>query len=413
MWFCWDQQPRGDQLTGMWSGTLGTPGYRWRPQTWWGWKCYPSRCRTGLCCCRSLCWEAWWGRLCPECSPPPGPWPGTCAFARWHPELRSLWPSNWGPLRSRCLCRTLPLLEERQRYCWAASGTRVIKADHRVLHYATVSSREAAVEASAVDVVDRFGISAVEELLFVVVVFVLRLQLLLHQLVALPQRRVLDALNLPVRQQRFYWCVLHKSQKLQQVWKHIQRWKLAKGQNTHCSIMEKNPYPEPVVKPNVLSPALEKSLPPSEGQTASSIFEGVEALYWICQELRPPGEPNWGLTTRVWQCPRLRMFLPFLSLLLLFKCPSRTMTPWGPAALRRLQRFVPTLFITWEPATWTSLEQRLTLMMFAGSPVALVFVSTSMYSGEPAGSGNLLTRRPCMSSHSGGTAAAQLKDMSR
>lgn len=36
-----------------------------------------------------------------------------------------------------------------------------------------------------------------EELPFVVVVFVLGLQLLLHQLVALPHRGVLDALNLP------------------------------------------------------------------------------------------------------------------------------------------------------------------------------------------------------------------------
>lgn len=90
-------------------------------------------------------------------------------------------------------------------------------ANHRVLRYSTVSSCEAAVEPSTVYVVDRVGICAVEELPFVGVVFVLKLQLLLHQLVALPQRWVLDALNLPVRQQHFYWCALKKSQKLQQL----------------------------------------------------------------------------------------------------------------------------------------------------------------------------------------------------
>lgn len=73
----------------------------------------------------------------------------------------------------------------------------------QVLCYRTVSSGEAAVEASVVNVVQRLGVSAVEELPLVVVVLVLGLQLLLHQLVALPQRRVLDALDLPGRQQHF------------------------------------------------------------------------------------------------------------------------------------------------------------------------------------------------------------------
>lgn len=75
-----------------------------------------------------------------------------------------------------------------------------------------MSSCEAAVEASAVYVVDGFGVGAVEELPFVVAVFVLQLQLLLHQLVALPQRCVLDTLNLPVRQQHFYWWSLKEAE---------------------------------------------------------------------------------------------------------------------------------------------------------------------------------------------------------
>lgn len=100
-----DQQHQIKVLTGMWSGTLGTPGYLGTRWTWWGWQDYPWRCRTGLCCCQSLCWEVWWGSLCPGRSPPPGPWPGTCASVRWRPGGRSRWPSTGGPLRSRCLFR--------------------------------------------------------------------------------------------------------------------------------------------------------------------------------------------------------------------------------------------------------------------------------------------------------------------
>lgn len=65
----------------------------------------------------------------------------------------------------------------------------------------TINSCVAAVEASGVDEVDGVVSGAVEELPFVVGVLVLHLQLFLHQLVALPQRRVLDPFNLPDTEQ--------------------------------------------------------------------------------------------------------------------------------------------------------------------------------------------------------------------
>ena len=69
----------------------------------------------------------------------------------------------------------------------------------------------AAVEASVVDEIDGGGCCAVEEVLLVVFMVVLLLQLFLHQLVALPQRRVLDSFNLPTQLQhvtRSYGMVL-------------------------------------------------------------------------------------------------------------------------------------------------------------------------------------------------------------
>lgn len=65
-----------------------------------------------------------------------------------------------------------------------------------VCGFVTMFSCVAAVEASMVDEVDGIGSSAVEELPFVVCVFVLHLQLFLHQLVALPQCHILDPFNL-------------------------------------------------------------------------------------------------------------------------------------------------------------------------------------------------------------------------
>lgn len=54
----------------------------------------------------------------------------------------------------------------------------------------------APVEALLVDQVDGRGGSAVEQQLLVLLVFVLHLHLSLQQLVALPERRVLDTLDL-------------------------------------------------------------------------------------------------------------------------------------------------------------------------------------------------------------------------
>lgn len=71
-----------------------------------------------------------------------------------------------------------------------------------------MSSCKAAVKASLIYELDRVAISAVEELPFIVLVFVLHLHLCLHQLVALPQGYVLDAFNLPdtVRTQLRFHC---------------------------------------------------------------------------------------------------------------------------------------------------------------------------------------------------------------
>ena len=60
-------------------------------------------------------------------------------------------------------------------------------------------SSVAAVEAMVVDVIDGFFTGAVKEQLFVVCMIVLHLQLFLQQLVALPQRRILDPFNLPTK----------------------------------------------------------------------------------------------------------------------------------------------------------------------------------------------------------------------
>lgn len=59
----------------------------------------------------------------------------------------------------------------------------------------------AAVEALFVDEINGGGSGAVEQHPLVVCVFVLHLHLFLHQLVALPQCRVLDSFNLPTQLQ--------------------------------------------------------------------------------------------------------------------------------------------------------------------------------------------------------------------
>lgn len=61
----------------------------------------------------------------------------------------------------------------------------------------TMHSRVAPVEALRVDEVDGVGPGAVIQQLFIVGVLVLYLHLLLQELVALPQRRILDPLDLP------------------------------------------------------------------------------------------------------------------------------------------------------------------------------------------------------------------------
>lgn len=66
----------------------------------------------------------------------------------------------------------------------------------------TMCSCVAAVEALIVDEIDGFGPGAVEESPFIVRAFVLCLQLFLHQLIALPQCRILDPVNL--QQQHSY-----------------------------------------------------------------------------------------------------------------------------------------------------------------------------------------------------------------
>lgn len=67
-----------------------------------------------------------------------------------------------------------------------------------VVGLVTMCSCVAAVEALFVDEIDGGGSSAVEKSPFVVCVFVLHLQLFLHQLVAVPQCRILDPFNLPI-----------------------------------------------------------------------------------------------------------------------------------------------------------------------------------------------------------------------
>lgn len=61
----------------------------------------------------------------------------------------------------------------------------------------------AAVEALFVDEIDGLWAGAVEELPFVVLVFILHLQVRLHLLVAPPQRDVLDPFNLPTQLQHY------------------------------------------------------------------------------------------------------------------------------------------------------------------------------------------------------------------
>lgn len=56
--------------------------------------------------------------------------------------------------------------------------------------------RVAPVEALVVDEVDGRGTGAVEQQLLVLLVFVLQLHLILQELVALPERRILDPLDL-------------------------------------------------------------------------------------------------------------------------------------------------------------------------------------------------------------------------
>lgn len=61
----------------------------------------------------------------------------------------------------------------------------------------TMSSCIAPVEAFRVDQVDGFGSGAVIQQLFIVGVFVPHIHLFLQELVALPQRRILDPFDLP------------------------------------------------------------------------------------------------------------------------------------------------------------------------------------------------------------------------